>query len=90
MDFTYTVIDDFEGAGQKIPEIIAHNAFFIDCSYMHNDFYQIIYDLALIIKEENYGLFVLARHRLNKALVFVRDSLNACDYVPEIDLVVKD
>ena len=39
MDFTYTVIDEFEGAGQKVPEIIAHNAFFIDCSYMNKDLY---------------------------------------------------
>ena len=51
MDFKYEVIDSFTDAGQKVPEIIAQNAAFIDCSYLNNDIYSIIFDLSQILKE---------------------------------------
>ena len=90
MDFPYIVIDAFEDSGQKIPELIAHNAVFIDCAYMHKDLYSIVFDLSMLLKEQNYGLFVIARKRLNQILVYARDELNVCEYVPEVDIVVKD
>lgn len=90
MDFTYSVIDAFEDSGQKIPDIIAHNAIFIDCAYLHKDLYSILFDLSQLLKEQNYGLFVIARKRLNQMLVYARDDLNVCNYVPEVDIVVKD
>lgn len=65
MDFDYNVIDSFDDSGNKIPQLLSHNAIFIDCAYLHKDLYSMVYDLALILKEHNYGLFVLARQRLN-------------------------
>lgn len=65
VDFDYNVIDSFDDSGNKIPQLLAHNAIFIDCAYLHKDLYSMVYDLALILKEHNYGLFVLARQRLN-------------------------
>ena len=51
MDFTYSVIDTFENSGQKIPDIIAHNAIFIDCAYLHKDLYSILFDLSQLLRE---------------------------------------
>lgn len=90
MDFEYDVVDSFEQSGQKVPSILAHNALFIDCHYLNKDFYSIVFDLALVLKQHNYGLFVLARSRLNQILVFLRDTLQVCEFVPEVDIVLKD
>ena len=90
MDFTYNVIDSFDDNGNKVPQILSHNAIFIDCGYLNKDIYSIVYDLALILKEHNYGLFVLARKRLNELLVGIRDDMSACEYVPEIDIILKN
>lgn len=32
----------------------------------------------------------MGRKQLNEFLVGIRDKLNACDFVPEIDVVLKD
>ena len=90
MNFEYDVIDSFEKSGSKIPEILSSNAMFIDCQYLHKDLYQIVYDLAVVLQKHNFGLFVMARSRLNQMLVFLRDELRVCEYVPEIDIVLKD
>ena len=90
MNFKYDVIDSFKDSGNKVPSVVAHNAVFIDCHYLHKDIYQMIFDLAIVLKDRNYGLFVLARQRLNELLVYVRDDLNVCEFVPEVDIVVKD
>ena len=89
-DFDYQVIDSFDDAGNKAPEILTQNAIFVDCHYLNKDLYQVVYDLALVLQKHNYGLFVVARKNLNSMLVFIRDSLNVCEYVPEIDIVVKN
>lgn len=44
----------------------------------------------MVMREQNYGLFVLARNRLNQMLVYIRDDLEVCNQVPEIDIVLKD
>lgn len=35
-------------------------------------------------------MFALTRTQLNELLVYIRDELNICDVVPEIDIVLKD
>ena len=90
MDFEYNVIDKFNDSGNKMPSILAENSVFVDCTYLNKDIYDIIFNLALTLKEHNYGLFVVARQRLNQLLVVVRDKLNLCEFVPEVDIVLKD
>ena len=41
--------------------MLSHNAVFIDCGFLHKDIYETVYDLSLVLKEHNYGIFVLAR-----------------------------
>lgn len=41
--------------------MLSHNAVFIDCGFLHKDIYDMVYDLSLVLKEHNYGIFVLAR-----------------------------
>ena len=90
MNFEYEVIDSFDDAGNKISQILSHNAVFVDCGYLNKDFYEIIYNLAIVLQQHNYGLFVLLRPRLNQLLVYMRDELKICDFVPEIDIVFKN
>ena len=90
LNFDYEILDSFEESGNKIASVMSHNAIFVDCTYLNKDFYQIIYDLALVLKNHNYGIFVLARQQLNHLLVSMRDEMNLCDSVPEIDIVLKD
>ena len=90
MNFNYEVLDSFEESGNKISSILSHNAIFLDCSYLNKDFYQIIYDFSMVLKKHNYGIFVLVRQQLNQLLVSMRDEMNLCDFVPEIDIVLKD
>ena len=54
------------------------------------DFYQMVFDLAMIIKNNDYGLYIIMRPRLNEVLVNLRDNLNVCDAVPEVDIKFKD
>jgi len=89
-EFDYYVLDTFSDIGNKAPIILAQNAIFMDCGYLHKDLYEIVYELALVLMKHNYGLFVLVRERLNQTLVYIRDELDACGYVPEIDIVFKD
>lgn len=70
--------------------MLASNAIFVDCHYINKDLYDILFKGALVLREHNYGLFLLARQRLNEMLVYMRDDLDMCDYVPEIDIVFKD
>jgi hypothetical protein len=58
--------------------MLSHNAVFIDCGFLHKDIYDMVYDLALVLKEHNYGLFVLTRQNLNELLVYIRDEMRAC------------
>ena len=90
MNFEYDMIDSFDDSGQKMPAILSHNALVIDCSYLHKDLYEMIFDMSVVLQEHNYGLFVLARSRLNQILVSVRDDLRVCEYVPELDIVIKN
>ena len=71
-----------------MPDILSSNAIFIDCQYLNKDFYSIVYDSALTLQKHNFGLFVLARNRLNELLVFLRDDLRVCENVPEIDITL--
>lgn len=70
--------------------MLSSTAIFVDCNYLHKDIYEILYNSSIVLRERNYGLFLLVRQRLNEALVFIRDDLNLCDYVPEIDIVFKN
>ena len=73
-----------------MPSILSSNAIFVDCKYLNKDFYEIVFNLALLLRQHNYGLFVLARQQLNQFLVFLRDDLRVCENVPEIDLVIRE
>lgn len=90
LDFKYKVIDSFDDAGNKVPSILSHNAIFIDCHYLNKDIYKMIFDVAIALKNHQYGLFIVARPRLNEILVYTRDSLNVCNVVPEVDIVMKN
>ena len=90
MNFNYEVLDSFEESGNKITSVMSHNAIFVDCTYLNKDFYQILNHFTMVLKRHNYGIFVLARPRLNRLLVSMRDEINICDIVPEIDIVLKD
>jgi len=61
LEFQYNVIDSFESAGNKVPAMLAPKAIFIDCNYLHKDLYQVLYGSALVLREHNYGLFLLVR-----------------------------
>lgn len=54
------------------------------------DFYQMVFDMAMIIKNNDYGLYIIMRPRFNEVLVDLRDNLNVCDAVPEVDIKFKD
>ena len=90
MNFEYDVIDTFDDGGQKVAQILSDNAIFIDCQYLHKDLYSMVFDLANLLREGNYGLFILARVRLNQILVYLRDELEVCEYVPEIDIKLRN
>ena len=90
MNFEYDVIDSFDDGGQKVAQILSDNAIFIDCQYLHKDLYSMVFDLANLLREGNYGLFILARVRLNQILVYLRDELEVCEYVPEIDIKLRN
>ena len=49
-----------------------------------------LFRVAQLIKESDYGLFLIVRPFLNKVMVQVRDDLNLCDAVPEIDIKLKN
>ena len=49
-----------------------------------------MYNTALVLRKHNYGLFLMVRKRLNEALIYFRDDLNMCEYVPEVDIVIKN
>ena len=49
-----------------------------------------VFDLAMIIKNNDYGLYIIMRPRFNQVLVNLRDNLNVCDAVPEVDIKFKD
>ena len=49
-----------------------------------------VFNLANLLREGNYGLFILARVRLNQILVYLRDELEVCEYVPEIDIKLRN
>ena len=90
LEFKYNVLDSFEDVGNKVPSMLAPNSIFTDCNYLHKDIYQVLYDSALILRKRNFGLYLLVRKRLNEVLVYIRDDFNACEAVPEIDIVFKN
>lgn len=47
-------------------------------------------DFSLILKEHYYGVYMLVRKRLSQALAYIRDDLEVCNIVPEIDIILKD
>ena len=69
LELHYKVIDSYDDIGNKAPMMLANNAIFIDCNYVNKDLYDIIYRFSLVLREHNYGLFVLARKKLNQILV---------------------
>ena len=51
MNFEYKVMDSYREGGQKVPELFAQNAVFVDCSYLHKDVYKMVYELSMILME---------------------------------------
>ena len=54
-------MDTYENSGEKVVGMLANKSHMIECRHVNLDLYDIAYDLALVLRGHDYGLFVLLR-----------------------------
>ena len=90
VQFTYKVVEAFDSTGNKIPEVLSHNAIFVECSHVQKDIIEVMEGLAMLMKEFNLVFYAIIEQRLNSFVDLMEERRFACNYVPEIDIVLKD
>ena len=61
LEFNYKIVDIYDDSGLKIINMFADTSTIVDCHYIHEDLYEILLNLALLLRENDYGLFLIFR-----------------------------
>ena len=90
LSYAYKAIDQFDDGGGKVSRYVAKNTIFVDCGFLHNDLYDMVFQLAMILEERNIVLYTALVPRLNEILIYLRDRFSVCDYAPEINVLLSN
>ena len=60
-EVNYNIVDIYDDSGLKIVSMLTDSSSIVDCRYINLDLYDSVLDVAKLLREHDYGLFLILR-----------------------------